>query len=318
VFPKEILGDLLSLDWSYFQPEGVEFRGQVNFMKGGLVFADVLTTVSKTYAGEIQTPYFGEGLDGLLRKRSGVLSGIVNGIDYKLYNPSADPLIFTCYDARSLKKRQQNKIELQKLVGLPVNPDKPLLAMVSRLVASKGLELVARVLDEMLNLDIQVVVLGSGDEQYQNLFLQAAAQRPEQLAVHIGFDDRLAHRIFAGSDLFLMPSQYEPCGIGQLLAMRYGSLPIVRETGGLSDTVLSYNEQTGQGNGFSFTHYNAHDMLYTVERAVRLYQDKKIWNKIIRNAMRSNYSWTQSAAEYLSLYKALTEQDLLAKDQPSE
>ncbi|SHK04407.1 starch synthase [Geosporobacter subterraneus DSM 17957] len=304
VFPHSILADLLGLDDQYFTIDTLEYHGQINYMKGGIIFSDLLTTVSKTYAEEIQSPYFGETLDGLLRKRKKHLYGIVNGIDYDTYNPNTDPYIPSNY-VRSLQKKGINKEKLQELLGLPVNKETPMVAIISRLVSSKGLDLIAHVLEDLMALDLQMVVLGTGEEKYENLFRSTAERYPYKLAARIQFDDRLAHQIYAASDLFLMPSRFEPCGIGQLIALRYGSIPVVRETGGLKDTVQSYNEYTQEGNGFSFTHYNAHDMLYTLRRALQYYQDKKIWGRIIKNAIRCDYSWKKSAEEYISLYQCL-------------
>ncbi|MBB6215788.1 starch synthase [Anaerosolibacter carboniphilus] len=305
VFPKYFLGDVLGLDDSYFTIDSLEYQGQINFMKGGLVFSDLLTTVSKSYSEEIQTPYFGESLDGLLRKRRKQLFGIINGIDYDLYSPNKDPHIFLPY-YDNLQDKSFNKVKLQEALGLSVDSNTPMIAIISRLVSSKGLDLVVHILDELLSLDVQLVILGTGEAKYEELFQQAMIRYPSKLSVHIQFDDSLARKIYAASDLFLMPSRFEPCGIGQLIALRYGSIPIVRETGGLKDTVQSYNDYRCTGNGFSFTHYNAHDMLFTIQRALKSYQDKKLWIKVFKNAIYSDFSWHQSAQQYTHLYKTLT------------
>lgn len=305
IFPGDILGDLLSLPNSAFTADGLEFFGQVNFLKGGLAFNDVITTVSKSYAEEIQEPYFGEKLEGMLVKRQADLYGIVNGIDYDVYNPSDDPEIHTQYTWRGTTKRLENKCKLQAELGLPVNKNIPVIGIVSRLVGSKGLNLIAHVMDEILSLNVQLVVLGTGEARYEHMFREAAHRHPGKVSANIGFSNQLAHWIYAGSDLFLMPSRFEPCGIGQLIALRYGSIPIVREVGGLRDTIVPYNDETGEGNGFTFVNYNAHEMLRVIEQAVVLYQDKKVWNKLIRNAMRAEHSWRQSAAEYCQLYDKL-------------
>ena len=310
IFPHNILSDLLGLDDHYFTIDTLEYHGQINYMKGGIIFSDLLTTVSKTYAEEIQSPYFGETLDGLLRKRKKYLYGIVNGIDYDIYNPNTDPYISSNY-VRSLPKKAANKEKLQESMGLSVNSEVPMVAIISRLVSPKGLDLIAHVLEDLLALDLQMVVLGTGETKYENLFRSAAERYPHKLAARIQFDDGLAHQIYAASDLFLMPSRFEPCGIGQLIALRYGCIPVVRETGGLKDTVQSYNEYTQEGNGFSFTHYNAHDMLYTLLRALKYYQDKKIWGTIFKNAIRCDYSWKKSADNYIDLF-----QSLLHKSEP--
>lgn len=307
VFSKDVLGNVLGLDEEVFQ-EALEFHGAVNLMKGALVYADRINTVSRTYATEIQQPYFGEGLDGLLRQRRRQLTGIVNGIDYESYDPATDERIFVNYDEEHLANKRENKARLQDRLGLPVRREVPLLAIVSRLVAPKGLDLIMHVFDELVaSEDLQVVVLGTGEEKYQQLFQQRAWDHPSKVAVSIFFDETLARQIYAGADLFLMPSQFEPCGIGQLIALRYGTVPVVRETGGLKDTVVPFNKYTCRGNGFNFYSYNAHDMLYTIKRALNYYYDKPVWEKIVHNAMHCDYSWRASARQYISLYRELRE-----------
>ncbi|MFF2015124.1 glycogen synthase GlgA [Paenibacillus sp. NPDC058177] len=304
VFPYEVLSELLGLDSNYFL--GVEYYGNVNYMKGGLVYSDYITTVSPTYAEEIRTPYYGYGLDGLLNERAGSLSGIVNGIDTKSYNPASDPHIFTRYRS-NLAKKAENKVGLQQELGLPVNPQVPLVAMVTRLVDSKGLDLVTRVLDELLyNDEFQFVVLGTGDESYERWFREAAWRYPDKVSSQITFSEGLSRKIYAASDLFLMPSKFEPCGISQLLALRYGSIPVVRETGGLNDTVHSYNEVTGEGNGFTFKDYNAHDMMHTLRRGISTYNQPEHWKRITKNAFAGDYSWNVSAQQYIDIYKRIT------------
>lgn len=309
VFPKTIMGDVLDLGWDYFTLNGVEFYDQVNFMKAGLVYSDLLTTVSRSYATEIQYPFFGEKLDGLLSRRSGDLYGIINGIDYELYNPATDKHIYRTY-GKELFPKKENKVSLQQELGLPAEPDTPLIAIVGRLVSQKGLDLIACVLNEILTMNIQLVVLGTGEEQYQDLFWQVTDRFPRRVSANIRFDDTLARRIYAGADLLLMPSLYEPCGISQMIAIRYGTLPIVRETGGLKDTVRPYNHFTRQGNGFSFTNYNAHDMLNTIRRAVTLYRDYPTWLTIVEQAMSEDFSWNKSAQEYRSVYDRLTAKEI--------
>ncbi|PKM82491.1 MAG: glycogen synthase GlgA [Firmicutes bacterium HGW-Firmicutes-13] len=304
VFPREILKDLLALGDEYFNMDALEFYGQVNFLKGGLVFSDCLTTVSPTYAREIQTPYYGENLDGLLRKMGGRLHGIINGIDYEAYDPMTDPEVFLPYRS-SLLKKQENKLKLQEILELPRSREVPVIAFINRLVRQKGPDLIIRVLGDIMDLGVQLVVLGSGEEGYEEFFRDEARRYPRQLVVKITFDEGLSRKIYAGSDMFLMPSLFEPCGISQLIALRYGSIPIVRETGGLKDTVRPFNEQTGEGNGFSFTNINAHDMLFTINRAVNFYRDKAAWSKIMKNAVKGEYSWKRSAGEYLDLYRSL-------------
>lgn len=307
VFPEVILGDLLDLGYEHFTMESLEFYGGVSFIKGGLVYSDKITTVSKSYTVEIQYPFFGEKLDGLLRKRKDDFYGILNGIDYDIFNPASDPHVFMKYNLNTFEKKLKNKTELQKKLGLPVREDVPLIAIISRLVSQKGLDLVECVLKEILDMDIQLVVLGTGEEKYENLFKDAAINYPDKVSTHITFNQILANQIYAGSDLFLMPSFFEPCGLGQMISLRYGSLPIVREIGGLRDTVQSFNEVTYEGNGFSFSNYNAHDMLYTIGRAVQFYQDQELWAKIVSNAMTSDNSWNNSAMEYEALYQGLLE-----------
>jgi len=306
VFPKTVLTDVLGLGWQYFRPDSLEFYDQVNYMKGGIASSQLVTTVSESYAQEIQYPFFGEDLDGLLRERHLDLTGIVNGIDYAVYDPARDSQIFRNYSLDTLADKVENKIRLQEMLGLPARPDTPMIAIVSRLAGPKGLDLIAHVLDDLLvNEDVQLVVLGTGEEKYERFFRRAVWNYPTRLSANIYFDDQLAHRIYAGADMFLMPSLYEPCGLGQLIALRYGTVPIVREVGGLKDTIQSFNEYTGEGNGFSFSHYNAHDMLYTIRRALRMYHDQGMWRQVMHNAMTSDYSWQHSARQYAGLYQRL-------------
>lgn len=307
VFPKDVMPDVLGLDWKYFNNGDLEFYDAVNFMKGGIIYADAITTVSKTYAKEIQYPYFGEHLDGLLRSREQDLSGIVNGIDYSVYNPRTDKYIFETYDEESLDRKLDNKTELQKSLGLPERRNVPLIAIVSRLVEPKGMDLVVRMMDEVLqHEDIQLVVLGTGEKRYEDWFKGLAWRYPKKVSVNIYFSNELAQRIYAGADIFLMPSNYEPCGIGQLIALRYGTIPVVRQTGGLKDTVQQYNKYTQEGNGFVFENYNAHEMMYALKRALSFYGNYEIWHKIQLNAVQADYSWKRSAKEYEALYERLT------------
>ena len=307
VFPKDVMPDVLGLDWKYFNNGDLEFYDAVNFMKGGIIYADAITTVSKTYAKEIQYPYFGEHLDGLLRSREQDLSGIVNGIDYSVYNSRTDKYIFETYDEESLDRKLDNKIALQKSLGLPERRNVPLIAIVSRLVEPKGMDLVVRMMDEILqHEDIQLVVLGTGEKRYEDWFKGLAWRYPKKVSVNIYFSNELAQRIYAGADIFLMPSKYEPCGIGQLIALRYGTIPVVRQTGGLKDTVQQYYKYTQEGNGFVFENYNAHEMMYALKRALSFYGNYEIWHKIQFNAVQADYSWKRSAKEYEALYERLT------------
>ncbi|RYM05415.1 glycogen synthase GlgA [Sporolactobacillus sp. THM7-7] len=303
VFPKSVLSDLLDLSDRYFQMNGLEFYGGVSYMKAGLAYADILTTVSQTYAQEIQMPYFGERMDGFLRRRSGSLSGIVNGIDRELYNPATDQQIYVPFEEPDGKRK--NKMGLQREMNLPADEHLPIVGMITRLTEQKGIDLVLHVFHELIRLPIQFVLLGTGEKRYESSLSKLARQYPDSVSVNLFFDERLARKIYAGSDLFLMPSKFEPCGIGQLLAMRYGSLPIVRETGGLKDTVMPYNEFSDEGYGFSFTNYNAHDLLYTVERALGFYRLPDKWRDLVRRAMHRNFGWEQSAEAYKNLYASL-------------
>ncbi|WP_407311631.1 glycogen synthase GlgA [Desulfosporosinus sp. SB140] len=305
IFAKEVLGDIVGLGMEYFTENTLEFHGGVNFMKAALLYADWITTVSPTYAREIQNPYFGEELDGLLRKRSQSLSGILNGIDYEVYNPLTDPYLVRPYNNFHLAK-EENKKHLQADFGLPVRGDVAVLGMIGRLVDQKGVDLLAHVLKEILELDIQMVILGSGEKKYEEMLSDFASKYPEKAAIKLEYSDKHAHEIYGGADMVLMPSRYEPCGISQMIAMRYGTIPIARETGGLKDTIIPYNKFTGAGNGFSFTNYNAHELLFAVQRAVKLYQeDKVVWDNLCQNAMKSDFSWERSANAYMQIYESL-------------
>jgi starch synthase len=309
IFPYEVMSDLLGLDHRYFNSEQLEFYGNVNFMKGGIIASDIVTTVSPTYKEEIQYSYFGERLDGLLRKYREKLIGIVNGIDNTLYNPKSDLDIAVFYDKNSLEGKAKNKQVLQQYFGLPEEESIPMIAMVTRLTSQKGLDLVLRVFQDFIQQDVQFIVLGSGDSQYENFFNEMAHEYPDKVKAYIGFNEALAHQVYAGADLFLMPSQFEPCGLGQLIALQYGTIPIVRETGGLNDTVQPYDELTGNGNGFTFKNFNAHDMLHTIRRAIYFYQQNETWRMIINNAMSQDYSWLQSARKYHEIYEDLVTAD---------
>jgi starch synthase len=309
LFDPSILPDLLELDAAgYFTSERLEFYGAVNYLKGGIVFADALTTVSPTYAWEITTPEGGQGLDGVLSQRRNDLTGIVNGIDYEVYNPGSDKLINTAYTWRSLKRKRQHKTILQELLGLPVNPAIPLIGMVSRLVPAKGLDLLLEAFAAMMALNAQWIIMGTGEDHYESMLRIAAQQYPDRISVKTYFDEAVAHRIYAGSDLYLQPSLSEPCGTSQLVAMRYGSVPLVRATGGLKDTVIPYHASTEAGNGFAFDKANAQKFLATLQQALALYHDEAVWSKIVKNAMQSNHRWRHSADEYLAVYHRLQPQ----------
>lgn len=305
IMSKETLGDLFGLNDRYLHHEQLEFFGEINLMKGALVAADKITTVSPTYKEEIQTEYYGERLHGLLQKRTADLVGILNGINTKLYNPKIDHAIFQQYGVGEFDKKRENKLKLQERFGLPQNRETPLIALISRLTAQKGIELVQCVFHEMLAEDVQFVILGTGDAVFEQFFRKMEAAYPRKFKAFIGFDEDLAHQIYAGADLFLMPSKFEPCGLGQMIAMRYGAVPIVRETGGLNDTVKAFNEQTGDGNGFSFRNFNAHEMLFTIEQALSFYREEECFQAIVKNAMTMDFSWANSALQYYSLYSRL-------------
>ena len=288
----------------YFTPDKLEAYKDANLLKGGIVYADAVTTVSSTYAEEIKTPFYGEGLDGLLRARSGDLRGIVNGIDYTDFNPESDPHIVKQYDAVNFRKEKvKNKRALQQELGLRQDDRKMMIGLVSRLTDQKGLDLVAYVMDELCQGDIQLVVLGTGEERYENMFRHFDWKYGDKVSANIYYSDPLSHKIYASCDAFLMPSLFEPCGLSQLMALRYGTIPIVRETGGLKDTVQAYNEYESTGTGFSFTNYNAHEMLNTIRYAEHIYYDKKReWNKMVDRAMAEDFSWEVSAKKYQEMY----------------
>lgn len=298
-------------DYHYFNipyNNHFEFEGFINFLKCGIVSSDSITTVSETYASEILTDYFGYGMQHLLKWRKGDLKGIVNGISYKEFDPSTDPLIAFNYDSTNYELgKKNNKIALYEELKLKWDPDYPLIGIVSRLVSQKGFDLIKRVFTEMLEQDnFKFIVLGDGEGEYVDYFNDLQNQFPHKVKAYIGYSNKLAHLIYASSDLFLMPSKFEPCGLGQLIALKYGTLPIVRETGGLVDTVHPYNEFTGEGNGFSFQHFNAHDMMYVIRYALKVYyQKKEAWQHLVLSAMSADFSWSVSAKAYKKIYSNL-------------
>ena len=281
----------------------VEYDGCVNLMKGAVQCADKVTTVSPTYAREILEPYYSHGLDNILKQFTYKLTGIVNGIDYDVYNPETDPMIFKNFTVDTLEGKAINKAELQKQMGLPEKADTPVIGIVTRLVKHKGLDLVKHVFEEILGADVQFAILGSGEYEFESFFYDMAQKYPEKVGLKIGFDATLAHRIYAGADIFLMPSKSEPCGLAQMVALRYGTVPIVRETGGLNDTITDSGD--GEGNGFTFKNFNAHEMQEAVWRALTGYSDKKGWDILRRRGMNCNNSWGASAGAYIGLYKEL-------------
>lgn len=296
--------DITGLSDYYFTADKLECYKDANLLKGGLVFADTITTVSNSYAEEIKSDFYGEGLNGLLCARSNDLRGIINGIDYEEFNPANDKLIASNYKKENFRKEKiKNKRALQKELGLPQDDKKFMIGIVSRLTDQKGLDLVAYIMDELCQDDIQFVVLGTGEERYENMFRHFEWKYPEKVSANIYYSEVQSHKIYASCDAFLMPSLFEPCGLGQLIALRYGAVPIVRETGGLKDTVEAYNEYESKGTGFCFANYNAHEMLGTIRYAEYIYYKKKReWNKIVDRAMEADFSWTASALKYQEMY----------------
>lgn len=304
-FDAGIVSDLFNLDYEIYNNGSIEFYGAASFMKGALNYSDKISTVSKTYAQEIQTPQYGERMDGLISSRREDLSGILNGIDYDMYNPEKDKYLYIHYNKDSLINKFENKKKLQEELGLKVDESIPIIGIVSRLTSQKGIDLIEYIGDRLIKKNIQLVILGTGNKRYEDYFRYLEDRNKKNVSSNIYFDDVLAHRIYGGSDMFLMPSLFEPCGLGQLIALRYGSVPIVRETGGLRDTIKSYNKFTGEGNGFSFTSYNGDELLHVVEMALSYYEDKEVWNNIVYQAMESDNSWEKSAQVYKKLYESL-------------
>ena len=306
IFGIKEVQDVLGLGDGLWTSDKLECYGCANFMKAALVYADAITTVSPSYAEEITTAYYGERLDGLIRARKESVFGVLNGIDIVDYDPEKDPMIVKNYTVETIDDKVQNKLALQEALGLEVNADIPLIAMVGRLSNQKGLDLVDHVLGDIMAEDVQLVVLGMGEARYTNLFSWAEQQYRGKMAARFAMDHELAHRLYASADFFLMPSQFEPCGLSQMMSLRYGTVPIVRETGGLRDTVLSYNEYTKEGNGFTFLNYNAHDMLHVIKRALSYYKDQPEVIKELRiRGMQGDYSWTNSAGKYVKLYEQI-------------
>jgi starch synthase len=301
--PDSFFSEVLGLNEYWFNI--LHYDTCLNFMKAAIVLSDKVTTVSKTYSYEIRHAYFAHGLQNILQEYSYKIDGIVNGIDTDLYNPKTDPVIFQSFGPGDLKGKNANKTALQKKLNLPVNPDIPVVGMISRLVAHKGLDLVEYVADELMNMDIQLVVIGTGEDKFQNLFWRLAWEHPDKMSANILFDPVLANQVYAGSDLFLMPSQSEPCGLSQLISMRYGAIPVVRETGGLYDTVPALNPETMEGRGFTFKTYNAHDMLGTLQNAVSFWHDVPKRKQLMTNIMKYDSSWKEPVKQYLNIYNSL-------------
>lgn len=293
---------LLNLGYEVFTPEKAEFYGMFSFMKTGIVYSDIINTVSEVYAREIQTPQYGERLDGLLKKRSEDLFGILNGINYDEFDPTTDKIIAKNFGTSNYKNKKENKYALQAELGLPVG-DVPMIGLISRLSGQKGLNLLIDRIDDFLSKDIQFVLLGTGDDYYQDQFRRIAGSYPGKIAAWIGFNGPLAQKIYAGSDMFLMPSRFEPCGLGQIISLRYGTIPIVRATGGLAETITDYDRDNEKGNGFSFSNFSSDEMLDAVDRALRVYREKpEEWDKLIVRALETDFSWNRSAKKYEELY----------------
>ncbi|HEX2966289.1 MAG TPA: glycogen synthase GlgA [Syntrophorhabdaceae bacterium] len=294
---------LLNVGWEYFTPDALEFFGHINFLKGGIVFSDVLNTVSKQYSKEIQTTEFGCGLEGILKTRRDDLYGIVNGIDYAEWNPETDQLLPQNYSVRDLSGKKACKTALQQEFGLPVEDKTPLIGTISRLADQKGFDLIASSMNSMLSKGVQYVILGTGERKYHDIFQQLAKKYPKSFSVKILYDNRIAHLIEAGSDMFLMPSQYEPCGLNQLYSLKYGSVPIVRGVGGLEDTIVDHTRSADTGTGFKFYDYTEEGLLDGLTRALKAYKNQKIWQSIIKRCMNQDFSWEKSAQEYAGLYE---------------
>jgi starch synthase len=294
---------LLNIGWEYFTPDALEFFGHINFLKGGIVFSDILNTVSRQYSKEIQTTEFGCGLEGILTTRKNDLYGIVNGIDYEEWNPEKDQHIPARYSEKDPANKKICKAALQQEYGLPVIESMPLIGTISRLADQKGFDLIASSLGDMLSKGVQYIILGTGERKYHDLFTQLAKQFPKSFGVKIAYDNRLAHLIEAGSDMFLMPSQYEPCGLNQLYSLKYGTVPIVRGVGGLEDTIIDYTTSPDTGTGFKFYDYTEKALLDVIERALAVYKKQSIWQSLIRKCMNEDFSWEKSAKEYAELYK---------------
>ena len=302
-FGFDYVQDLLGIEDQYYTPEFMELNGCASFLKAGCVFADRINTVSPTYAQEIKTAYFGEGLEGILSARSSELSGIINGIDTRVFNPYTDPALPARYHKGRLSGKRLCKLELQRGFGLEQRAEAPIFAMVTRMTEQKGFDLVERMLDELMQYnDMQFFMLGSGDKDYEDFMRNSETRYKGRLCAFIGYNEELSHRVYAGADFLLMPSRFEPCGLSQMIAMRYGTLPVVRETGGLKDSVKPYNRYTGEGTGFSFADFNAHEMKDAVLLALECYHKPEIMQSLIRQAMEADFSFDRSSEEYAKLY----------------
>lgn len=305
LFPPDTL-PLLVLPWDLLTMDKMEFWGKVNFLKGALVFSDYITTVSRKYSQEIQTPEYGFGLEGVLRGRSNTVSGILNGVDYNEWSPEKDKFIARPYSPENLEGKRECKADLLKQFGIEnPNLDLPVIGIVSRFAAQKGFDLIAEIANDLAGLPVIVTILGSGDKEYEDLFRNLNRQFPEKFALKVAYDNALAHRIEAGADMFLMPSRYEPCGLNQIYSLKYGTVPIVRATGGLDDTIEHWDPATGKGTGFKFTLYSGSSLLSTIHEALGAFKDQSSWKKLMTNGMNKDFSWTASAKEYVKIYERL-------------
>jgi starch synthase len=303
LFPADTL-PLLSLPWDLFTIDKLEFFGKINFLKGALTFADYITTVSRKYSYEIQTPEYGFGLDGVLRERASTVTGILNGVDYNEWSPEKDKFIAANYSADDLGGKQACRRDLLKEFGVQnADPKVPVIGIVSRFAAQKGFDLIAQAADRLARENMIVVALGAGDREYEELFRRLHQQFPQKFAVKVAYDNAIAHKIEAGSDMFLMPSRYEPCGLNQIYSLRYGTVPIVRATGGLDDTIEPFDSRTGKGTGFKFSDYTGEALLATVRAALVSFEDKAAWQKLMRNGMGKDFSWNASAKEYIRIFE---------------
>ncbi len=305
VFPKSSFNKT-GLPEELNSEKGIEIYNKLNFMKSGLMFSDVISTVSETYANEIRSDEnLGAGLKQVLAKRKNDLYGIINGIDTRVWHPEKDKLIPKKYSPKNLELKKENKRELAEKFGFQYNPDIPIIGLISRLLDAKGFDLIMEAFPEMMKMNIQVILLGTGERKYHNFFDKMSKKHSDKFACYLGFNDDLAHLIEAGADIYLMPSKYEPCGLNQMYSLVYGTVPLVRETGGLADTVIRYNEKTDEGNGFVFKQYDASAMMKELKRALKLFEDKKVWEKIMKNGMKSDFSWNVSAKKYIELYRTI-------------
>ena len=310
IFPREKFSVTGLPETGFFHPAGLEYWGKISLLKAGIVYSDAITTVSPTYAMEIQTPEYGMGMEGILRERSRSLYGILNGVNYNEWDPSRDNHLAFCYSKNSISGKTLCKEALIKEMGLDTSINNlPLLGVVSRLDTQKGLDILVKTLENILDLDVGMVILGSGDKVIQDAVSKAAEQHKGRMAIYIGFNEPLAHRIMAGIDLILIPSRYEPCGLTQMYALRYGTIPLVRATGGLNDTIEPFDEKTSKGNGFKFGPHDPKALLEQLELAIRIFRDKKVWKKLMANGMSMDFSWDNSAKAYVDLYRSIMKKD---------